>query len=130
MLNIDAYKEYIALSKEYKELKLKRDRIKKKLESYKNGLIEDLLSNDMNKITIDNHTAYVHKQIWAKVSDKDEAIRILKEEGYGDYVKENYNSNQISRLLRDFEEEEKEIPDSFKGIIDPIFKMELNVIKA
>ena len=84
----------------------------------------------MNKLTIGNRTVYINQTTWAKISDKEEAIRILEQEGYGDYIKPTYNSQQVSRLLRDFEENEQPIPSSFKGIIDPVIKTSLNVIKA
>ena len=130
MLNVQEYQEYISLNETKKNKEKELEDIKKKIADKERVLVENLVNNNMNKLTIGNRTVYINQTTWAKISDKEEAIRILEQEGYGDYIKPTYNSQQVSRLLRDFEENEQPIPSSFKGIIDPVIKTSLNVIKA
>lgn len=130
MLNIQEYQEYISLNETKKIKEKELEEIKKQIADKERLLVENLVNNNMNKLTIGNRTVYINQTTWAKISDKEEAIKILEQEGYGDYIKPTYNSQQVSRLLRDFEENEQPIPSSFKGIIDPVIKTSLNVIKA
>lgn len=130
MLNVQEYQEYISLNETKKIKEKELEEIKKQIADKERLLVENLVNNNMNKLTIGNRTVYINQTTWAKISDKEEAIKILEQEGYGDYIKPTYNSQQVSRLLRDFEENEQPIPSSFKGIIDPVIKTSLNVIKA
>jgi len=130
MLNTKAYANYIALHKQKKQLEAELKDTKESIAKVEEALINSLLDNGMEKISLNGHTAYINNTTWAKISDKERAIELLKDEGYGDYIKEGYNSQQISRLLRDFEENEQDIPASFKGIIDPVVKTHLNVVKT
>ena len=130
MLNIQEYQEYISLNETKKIKEKELEEIKKQIADKERLLVENLVNNNMSKLTIGNRTVYINQTTWAKISDKEEAIKILEQEGYGDYIKPTYNSQQVSRLLRDFEENEQPIPSSFKGIIDPVIKTSLNVIKA
>ena len=130
MLNVQEYQEYISLNETKKIKEKELEEIKKQIADKERLLVENLVNNNMNKLTIGNRTVYINQTTWAKISDKEEAIKILEQEGYGDYIKPTYNSQQVSRLLRDFEENEQPIPASFKGVIDPVIKTSLNVIKA
>lgn len=130
MLNVQEYQEYISLNETKKIKEKELEEIKKQIADKERLLVENLVNNNMNKLTIGNRTVYINQTTWAKISDKEEAIKILEQEGYGDYIKPTYNSQQVSRLLRDFEENEQPIPSSFKGIIDPVIKTSLNAIKA
>lgn len=130
MLNVQEYQEYISLNETKKIKEKELEEVKKQIADKERLLVENLVNNNMNKLTIGNRTVYINQTTWAKISDKEEAIKILEQEGYGDYIKPTYNSQQVSRLLRDFEENEQPIPSSFKGIIDPVIKTSLNVIKA
>ena len=130
MLNIDEYQEYIDLHKEKEELDARLKKIKKRIDNYQKVLIDNLLQNNMQKVTVGDKTAYVRSQIWAKISDKQKAIDALVSEGYQDYVKPAYNSHQVSKLLRELDEREEELPDAFKGVIEPVAKTTLNVINA
>lgn len=130
MLNVDAYKDYITLNNLKKEKEEELEKLKKQITDIERNLIDNLVDNNMTKLTVDNRTVYIHSQIWAKIPDKEKAIEVLIKEGYGDYIKPTYNSHQVSRLLRDLDENEQPIPTSFLGIIEPITKISLNIIKG
>ena len=129
-LQTEEFKTYILLNEEKKELKAALEKVDKKLAAMQGSLTSNLLENDMSKITIGDRTVYVSEQLWASVSDKSRAIEILEETGYGDYIKPSYSIQQLSRLLRDFKEQDELIPKEFEGIIDPLVKTNLKVVKA
>ena len=129
-LQTEDFQKYIDLNKEKKELKKALGIIDKRLSAMQGALTSNLLENDMSKITIGDRTVYISEQLWASVTNKANAIKILQETGYEDYVTPNYNIQQLSRLLRDFRDQEELIPSEFEGIIEPVVKTNLNVIKA
>jgi hypothetical protein len=129
-LLIDDYKKFIELDKKKKQLKSELKEVEKNLQSLESILTDNLLNNDISKFTIGDRTVYITKQIWASVSDQYKAVKLLKQAGYGDYVQEKYNANQLSRLLRDLDEQEVDIPSEFKGVIEPLVKTSLRVVKA
>jgi hypothetical protein len=129
-LDVSLFKDFIELNKEKKELESQLDKIKKQMTGMQDFLTDSLLENSMTKITVGDRTVYVAEQLWASVSNKERAIEILEETGYGDYIKPTYNVQQLSRLLRDLKEQEELPPKEFEGIIDPLIKTNLKVVKA
>jgi len=130
MLDVGLYQEHIELHLEKRQLENQLEKVKQKIADGEHRLIEELVANEMQKISIGGETCYINSTIWANVSDKNKAIEVLLNEGYGDLVKPSYNSNQISRLLRDFDENGQDAPASFAGIIEPFVKYSLKVIKS
>ncbi len=130
MLDTNLYKEYIVLTDKKSDLKSQLEKLEKEIKTKMPLLVEELLDNDMTRISIDEKTVYINNTTWANITDKEKAIEVLTNEGYGDYIKPAYSPAQVSRLLRDFEEEEKDLPASFTGIIVPYIKTNLNVVKA
>jgi len=130
MLNVDEYQAYVELFKEKQNLEKKLEKIKKRLKQLESGLIDQLLQNNMTRISVDEKTVYIRNQIWAKISNKEKAIEALRAEGYDDYVKPGYNSNQVSKLLRELDERDEDLPVSFKGVIEPSTKTTLGVTKS
>ena len=130
MLNISEYNHYIQLSEKRKDLKEQISHIEKEISALETTLIDELLNNNMSKISIGDNTAYIRQQIWAQINNKEDAINTLVKEGYGDYVKPSYNSNQVSKLLRELEERGEPVPSSFKGVIDSVIQTKLIVKRS
>jgi len=130
MLDTERYKNFIELNQKKKEIEQQLKEIKKQIETEEIDLIDQLLDNDMEKISINGRTVYINSKIYAQIHNKQKAIEILKAEGFEDYVKPSYNTNQISTMLREFDEKDEELPDSFAGIIEPYLKQKLCVIKS
>lgn len=128
MLKTDEYKEYVELDTKKKELERDLEKTKKKIAQKQEALIENLIDNEMKKISIAGKTVYIHNMTYASIKDRARAIEELKKAGYDDYVKEGVNNNSISALLRHFQEEGEDLPENFKGVIDPYEKISLRVI--
>jgi hypothetical protein len=118
MLDTDAYKNYITLCKQRASINDELKFVEEEIKQMAPMLIEQLLQNDMTKVTIDGKTVHIRSQKWAKIPNKEKAIKILIQEGYSDYIKPTYNSSQVSRLLRDLDDNEQDPPASFAGVID------------
>lgn len=66
------------------------------------------------------YTFYIHSQIWAKAvdGDKNRLIDDLKSSGYGEFITENYNSQTLSKFVRELDKGEDMlpvIPEGLKG---------------
>ena len=129
-MDIDQYKEFIDLSDKRKKLKAEVAQVEAELREKEGLLIDELLDNDMNKLSIGDKTVYISNTLWANVKkeNKQLAIQALRDAGYDDYLKESYNMNQLSKMLRTFVENEETSP--FEGIIDGVLKTVLKVVKT
>jgi len=135
--NLKLFKNYIELDNQKKKLKQELDKVQEKMTSVEQGLIDMLIENDMSKIAVSDRLAFIHTTTLATTTDKLMAIKALKDAGYGDLVSEGFNSQQLSKLIRDLEEEESDSPETFKGypkefngIIGKYSKQSLRVRKA
>ena len=129
-LDTDGFKEYITLDKKKKELSAELEQVGEQMKRLSSFLIENLESNEMSKISIAGKCCYVKNSSYAVIADKEKAIGILKENGYGDYIKEGYNANSISKLVRDLLSEEGKLPEQFGKIITIGTRTDLSVIAA
>lgn len=130
MLNIDNYKNYIALHDERKQILERETAIKEEMATLEGALITELLDNDMSKLNVGNKLAYIAEDIKPIVKDKWAAINMLKDNGYEDYVSENYSWQQIKRLIKDILESEESLPMCFKDLIEYKSEAKLRVRKA
>ena len=129
-LDIDKYKAYIALHDERKKILDRESAIKEEMALLEGSLIENLLDNDMSKLNVGNRLAYIAEDIKPIVLDKWTAIYMLKKNGYADYVSENYNWQQVKRLIKDILEESETLPACFNGLIEYKSESKLRVRKA
>jgi len=130
VLNIDNYKNYIALHDERKQILERETAIKEEMATLEGALITELLDNDMSKLNVGNKLAYIAEDIKPIVKDKWAAINMLKDNGYEDYVSENYSWQQIKRLIKDILESEESLPMCFKDLIEYKSEAKLRVRKA
>jgi hypothetical protein len=65
----------------------------------------------LQKITIDDRTVYVLRQIWASVDKTNlQSLEILRENGLSDFIEEKVNTQRISAFVREFEKSGEDIP--------------------
>jgi len=65
----------------------------------------------LQKITIDDRTVYVLRQIWASVDKTNpQSLGILRENGLSDFIEEKVNTQRISAFVREFEKSGEDIP--------------------
>jgi len=117
MLDTQSYKEYVRLYNDKKDLEKRLKNVNKELLEKETFLIENLADNDMQRISISGKTIYTKINTFAVISNKTEAIAILKKEGYGSFIKEGYNTQSISKLVRDLLEDGGSLPEGFGDVI-------------
>ncbi len=130
MLDTEAFKEFVALTNKKKELKEKLDVVTNEIISKEKFLIDNLMSNDMTKISISGKTCYTKINTFAVIKDRDKAIKLLKESGYEDFIAEKYNINSISKLVRDLLEKDGELPENFGDTITAGQTIKMGVTKS
>ena len=128
MLDTKGFKEFIELDARKKELTEELEDVKKKLKANQQFLIDNLETNEMSKISVAGKTCYIKNSTFAMVKNKKDGIRVLREAGFEDYIKEGFNTNSISKLVRDQLAEHEKLPDSFGDIITVGTRTDLSVI--
>ena len=121
-LNTDALKEYGKTKVAIKKLEDKAKELKEKASMMEEGLIEHMLSEGIDKISIRDRkypglTLFIRTDIWEGHTTKDEAIQALKDAGLGDMVQEGFNSQRLSAYIRELDRDNKPLPAEFEGII-------------
>ena len=111
----DHLETFVALENRKRELEAQVKEIKEEQAQISEVLIDAMLDADIQSFKVSGKTVYLHSQIWAKVEDKDKAMALLQETGYGDLVKPTYNSNQLSALVRELGED---LPEEWEGVIE------------
>jgi hypothetical protein len=131
MLDTDSFKDFVTLHAQKKRLENQLKDVKYAIQQKEQFLIDNLQTNDMSKISISGKTCYTKVNTYAVISNKQAAIQLLKENGYGDFVTENYNTNSISKLVRDLlDENDGQLPAEFGTVITKGQSAKLNVINS
>lgn len=130
MLNTNNFKEYVRLYKRKQELDAESKKIKEELDNWEQSLVDSLVDNEMDKISIAGKTCYLKLIRFAKVKSKQEALEVLKNSTYSDFVTEGYNTNSINKLVRDLYDENGELPDEFGEVIQLDSKVKIGVTNA
>lgn len=130
-MNTEELLRYAELDEKKKLVEVELDKIKASMNEVEHMLIDDLIMSGINSLKLSTgRTIYIHNQIWAKISDRKEAINALKEAGMTEYIEENFNTNSISAYVRETIKNGDELPDSFEGIISSNPKRSLRTIKS
>ncbi len=127
MLDIESYIKFINLTARKKELKELSKDVQEQLDILEKPLIEQLIESPMDKLCMQGKTVFLKDVVVAKISDKDQAIALLKADGFTEYISEKYNYNSISKLVRDQLDEFGEVPESFGEVIKPLTITRLGV---
>jgi len=131
VLDTDSFKGFIDLHTKKKDLENQLKDVKYAITQQEQFLIDNLQANEMTKISMNGKTCYTRVNTFAMISNKLEAIQILKNNGYADFIKENYNANSISKLVRDLlEENDGQLPEEFGDVITKGQSAKLNVINS
>jgi len=117
ILDTKTFKEYVALNNKKKELESELKEVKEQIVEKEPFLIDNLINNDMTKISIAGKTCYIKINTFAVIKNRADAIQVLRDTGYEDYIKEGINAQSISKLVRDLIEENGNLPEEFGDII-------------
>lgn len=111
-------RELVDVSLQLKALDVSVERLKVKrrlLEAY----LIDCFTNEpqLNRMTVNGYTVSLRKTLWAKCDDKEKGYDALIAAGLGDYATRGFNSQSVSALFREWEENEEPPPAELDGVI-------------
>ena len=109
-------KMYLALQK----MKSKEKQIQEFLDKEQTALIDQLVDDGITKFSLAGGvTLFVKTMIWAKYEDRQAAIKAIKDSDISDLLEESFHAGRLASYLRELDREDKDLPESFKGIISP-----------
>lgn len=119
MLDMDALKEFAEIENKLVELKLQMDGLETRKTELNPYIVQNLIDNQIDRITVNGRTIYTHRRVVINVlSDRQKAIEALKKSGFGDYVKEDFNTRSVNALLSEMVNNDVPFPEEFEGCID------------
>ena len=85
----------------------------------------------LDRVHVNGRTVYLRTDRYAKVEDKQAAIKLLKLSSLGrGIVQETYNSNTLSALVRELLDERGGLPVTWEGVISYSEKSDVRVLKS
>lgn len=120
-LDIKLLREFVSIDSKISELDTELKILKKRKAEIDPVLQEQFASAGIQNINIDGRTVYVSNQIWAKKEDgatDADVVAALKAAGFGEmYVSEKFSHQSLSALIREWVNNDEDLPEEFKGII-------------
>jgi hypothetical protein len=124
-LDIGQIKKFAAIAMARKKLKQKYDELGKKLEGMMPGLINHLITCEVNKVPlIGGRTVYIDTKIWAKNLEGKTGIDVAaaaKKDGIFELLggKEAVNAQTLASYLRELDQNQEKLPKNLAGVIKP-----------
>lgn len=121
MEQVDAIKQYIALSKRKAKLETELREVKSAMSTIEEQALDYMTQAGMQNVRMDDRTVYIGRHLYASFRGTDEALRALEEMGYIDALKTTVNSNTARGLVREFLEIED--TEERRALIDKAFNV-------
>ena len=133
--------ELKALMNEKKELEEKTKDVNSKIEEIDKNLSEAMANEELDKFTHSGNTFYLKSRLFASpiAGKKEDLIKALKDNGFGDLVVEQVNANTLSSFIKEQRESHndstkedyiKDVPKYLEGIVSTFERINVGVRKA
>lgn len=126
---LQAFKDWAYYDSEKKAAKARIEECQANLDRLDPILRDHFEQQGLSSLGLDGVGRFsIKREIWAKIEDKDAAAQVLKITGYGALVHETFNSNSLSAILREYDADQKPLPDEWVKVgIAPneVFKIKL-----
>lgn len=132
-MDLDDVHRYVELRRRQSELESEASGVKEEADQIEQRLLEDFAEQGVDRMSVNGHTVYLHRQLWARVPEgvtRAEVVEALEEAGLGHFVRRQYNTQTVSAWLRDLEREEEELPPELYGMIEGSERYSLRVRRA
>ena len=129
-MDVKAMQELVQIDEEISDLQGKLSRLKERRGQLEPHIMQDLIDNNIDKITMNGRTIYIHTRYFAKISSKTNAIKALKEAGFDEYINEGYNTTSLNALIAEMVRGETPMPPEFGDAIKPDSKLTIRSTKA
>lgn len=104
-------KRYVILAEMKKNCENDMEKIKEEMDVIETKLLDNFTKAGIQSVNVDNHTLYVHRQLWASAANGSaQLIAALQAEGYGELVEPKVNSQSLSALVREFKRDAEGMP--------------------
>ncbi len=130
-------KDIFSLADDLKVLKDRKADLKDELSSVEaelsdieQQLIQRMGEEETSSFVRSGFKYYMSTRVFASPTEKDTLYRWLKENGYGDLVQETVNSNTLSSWVKEFINENGELPDDLKSLVNVFEKVQINIRKG
>ncbi len=130
MSDIDAIKEYVAMRDRQRQLKADHDSVKDRADAMEQELLEQFSSNSIDRMTVDGHTVYLHRQTWAHAAEGADIVAALKDAGLAHMVAERVNSSTLSAYVRELQREGEDLPEALADKVSTTDRFSLRVRRA
>lgn len=112
-------KQFITLEQKRRKKEDDLEEIKKELASLEQDLLLRFERAGTQKMTVNGHTVFIHRQLWAKAKGEPWlTVQALKDADLGELVEEKFNTHRLSAYVR--EQVGQAPPGSVLGVDDII----------
>jgi hypothetical protein len=135
MLQTKEFQKFIRLTLAKRKLEAKVKQINLILEHMAQPLIDHMVDEEVDKLSLKGGiTIKLDRTIWAKIIAKDEfgavdkerVVAALRDAGLNELINaETYNSQSLSKYIRDLAKAQKKIPDEIADVVkaNPVPKL-------
>jgi hypothetical protein len=135
MLQTKEFQKFIRLTLAKRKLEAKVKQINLILEHMAQPLIDHMVDEEVDKLSLKGViTRKLDRTIWAKIIAKDEfgavdkerVVAALRDAGLNELINaETYNSQSLSKYIRDLAKAQKKIPDEIADVVkaNPVPKL-------
>lgn len=120
-------RKYLQLRVREDELKQRGGAVKEEADRLEQQLMEVFAQQSIDRMTMDGHTVYLHSQMWASAKDgqKPELIAALDACGMDHLAQRSLNSNTLSALVREYDNDERPLPAAVEEHVHRTYKYTL-----
>jgi hypothetical protein len=118
-MDIDIAKALAGLFREKKEAEARLRTLKEQIARLEPLVLDEMRSHQMDKLSLDEHTLYIHRILIAKPKGgREEVIGALHRCGLDDLLSESYNANTLSAWVRDMLANGEELPAALLDAVE------------
>lgn len=132
-MEMEVVREYTKLNRRKRELEAELDAVKEQKAKVEERLLEEFSLDNVDRITLDGHTVYLHRQVWAALEEgatKEDVIEGFRAAGLEHFVSETYSHQTVSAWLRELEREGEELPEELDGLLGTSEKFSVRVRRS
>lgn len=128
-INTDLIAEFLEITAQKKALKEEQDVLEKRISQLKGHILNQLSLAKVDSLKVRGKTVYTYRIIRAKVAPhlRTQAAELLRDNGLGHLVKDDFNLNELSGALREIVNNKGTIPEPLTNVIEIIEDIDLRI---
>ncbi|MED1801821.1 hypothetical protein [Brevibacillus porteri] len=110
--------QLVALRERKEQLKAQTENNNAEIERTERELLEQMQENDLQNFKRSGKQFICSTKVWASAVDKDKVYDWMKNNGYGDLVKETVNANSFNSLVKELLDQDGFVPEEVADVIN------------